>query len=74
MSESEDDLPDVRIDFNQADVKEVWFAGDSTVYNVSTITHNGNWQYNFQVRMQMLGEAAVLQDAIRVYRSYPCAG
>lgn len=57
---------------DHADVKEVWFAGDLTVHNVSTITHNENWQYNFQVRIQMLGEAAVF--LIRVYHSYPCAG
>ena len=59
---------------DHADVKEVWFAGDLIVYSVSTITHNGNWQYNLQVRMETLGEAPVFLRAILVYRSYPCAG
>ena len=71
------DFPDVCIKFGDSnvDVKEVWFAGDLTsTHNLSSITHNGLREYNFQVPMQMLGEVAALQGAIRVCRSYHYAG
>jgi uncharacterized protein (DUF2235 family) len=53
-------------DRDYADVKEVWFAGDLTLANVSEVT------YDHQVPMQTLVET--LNGTIRVYNSYLCAG
>jgi hypothetical protein len=53
---------------DHADVKEVWFAGDLTRSNTSTLTHN------CQALIQMLVEAPILRSAIRVCLLYRCAG
>ena len=55
-------------DRNHADVKEVWFAGNSTCKNASVFT------YKSQVAIQTLAEVPILRGAIGVYHSYRCVG
>ena len=53
---------------DHADVKEVWFAGNLARVNVSALA------YEYQARIQMLGEGPILRGAAKVYHSYRCAG